>query len=101
MDPVSSHPLSFQESSQICIFTWNAPILDIDNYFIVLVVKTVSAMQNKIQVISDQFKFQHLFMQEVFIALCYYYYIIDLIITTKDKNGEQNRQHICPHGTYG
>ena len=100
MGPVSSNTLSFQESPQIRIFTRNTPIVDIDNYSIVLVVSTVSAIQNKIQVISGQFKFQHSFMQDIYIELCYYYYITDLILISKDKNGEQSRQQICPHGAY-
>lgn len=32
--------------------------------------------------------------------LSYYCYIPDHILITKEKNSEQNRQHICPHGAY-
>lgn len=49
--------------------------LDINNYsvVIVVVVNTVNAKENKIQVISYQFKFQNSFMQEIFIELLLLY----------------------------
>lgn len=32
--------------------------------------------------------------------LSYYCYIPDRILINKEKNSEQNKQHICPHGAY-